>query len=115
MGRQRRLLRPRLLRSRKRSVHFSETLQVTGGCHPNRAARETAVGVPSEKRFLPEAPRGGKRDCRGGCLLRNAFFLKPPGALVTHNGSAIPSPCAPSAYPKQCMGDAYTKSHLLLI
>lgn len=69
---------------------------------------------PAGDRRVPPQ-QGGKRDCRGGCLLRNAFLLKPPGALVTHNGSAIPSPCAPSAYPKQCTGDAYTKNHLLLI
>ena len=50
-----------------------------------------------------------------GCPLRNAFLLKPPGALVTHNGSATRSLCPPSAYPKQCMGDAYTKNYLLLI
>ena len=82
-----------LLRSWKRSVHFSETLQVTGGHYPNRAAGETAVGCP----------------------LRNAFLLKPPGALVTHNGSATCSLCPPSAYLKQCMGDAHAKNYLLLI
>lgn len=66
-----------LLRSWKRSVHFSETLQVTGGHYPNRAAGETAVGVPSKKRFPPEAPRGPRHPQRLCHLLPVSPFSLP--------------------------------------
>lgn len=96
MGGQRRLLRPDQLAAEKSEEECS------------------LLRDPADDRRAPPQ-QGGKRDCRGGCLLRNTFLLKPPRAPVTRNGSAAPSPCPPSAYPKQCMGDAYAKNHLLLI